>query len=150
MLAQEPKNPPSVPQGWLARYDDEYKTFYYIDLKTKKSQWEAPPGTSFEKSTDKVLPPPYSPYGSNSSQPQIPNQTRPNPQQAYSQQAYPQQQVPPQGYGQPPHQYVQQLPQTPRMSGMGLGGGLLGGILIGNMMRTRRTSCPPRRRRRYC
>lgn len=139
MPATDPKNPPSVPQGWLAKYDDKYKVFFYIDLRTKKSQWEAPASTSFEKSAHEVLPPPYSPHESNSPQPPILNQTRPNPQQ----------QVPFQGYGQSPQQYVQQLPQNPHMSGMGLGGGLLGGMLIGNMMRTRRrTSCPPRRRRR--
>lgn len=151
MLAKDPNNPPSVPQGWLAKYDDEYKAFFYVDLKTNKSQWDAPPGTSFERSANDVLPPPYSPYESNSVQPQNQAQTT----QIHRQQAPPQQQVPPQGHGQYPQQYVQQLQHNPRMSGLGMGGlgmggGLLGGLVIGNMMRARqRTSCPPRRRRRY-
>lgn len=53
MVETDPKNPPNVPKGWLAKYDEKYKAFFYVDLRTKKSQWEAP---SFEHA-DKVLPP---------------------------------------------------------------------------------------------
>lgn len=40
-----PPHPPQVPDGWLAKFDEKYKTFYYVDLSTGKSQWEKPPGS---------------------------------------------------------------------------------------------------------
>lgn len=156
MVETDPKNPPTVPKGWLAKYDEKYKAFFYVDLRTKKSQWEAP---SFEHA-DKALPPPYSPTTSNGAQSQSQNQARP-----YSQQPHPQLQLPPQGYGQPPQQqqgfapqqqYVQQMPQNTHiggmggMGGMGMGGGLLGGMLLGNMMGSRRHSRRMPRRSRRC
>lgn len=133
MVERDPKNPPSVPKGWLAKYDEKYKAFFYVDLRTKKSQWEAP---SFEHG-DKMLPPPYSPTTSNGAQSRVHTQARPNPQQPH-----PQLQLPPQGYGHPP-QYVQQMPQNTHvggMGGMGIGGGMLVGMLLGNMMGSRRYS----------
>lgn len=158
MVETDPKNPPNVPKGWLAKYDEKYKAFFYVDLRTKKSQWEAP---SFEHA-DKVLPPPYSPTTSNGAQFQSQNQPRPNPQQPH-----PQLQLPPQGYGQPSQQqqgfapqqqYVQQMPQNTHIGGMGgmggmgmgMGGGLLGGMLLGNMMGSRRHSRRMPRRSRRC
>lgn len=39
--------PPQVPQGWTVRWDDRYHRFYYVNLKTKQPQWEAPEGTTF-------------------------------------------------------------------------------------------------------
>ena len=32
----------------MAKFDEEYSTWYYVDLKTKKSQWDAPAGTRFD------------------------------------------------------------------------------------------------------
>ena len=34
--------PPEVPEGWIARWDDNYKQFFYVNLATKKPQWEMP------------------------------------------------------------------------------------------------------------
>lgn len=45
MVHTDPKNPPIVHKGWLAKYYEKYKAFFYVDLRTKRSQWEAP---SFE------------------------------------------------------------------------------------------------------
>ncbi|CUM47992.1 unnamed protein product [Debaryomyces tyrocola] len=156
MVERDPKNPPIVPNGWLAKYDEKYRAFFYVDLRTKKSQWEAP---SFEHG-DEMLPPHYSPTTSNGAQSQVQTQARPNPQQPH-----PQLQLPPQGYGHPPQQqqgfapqqqYVQQMPQNMHvggmggMGGMGIGGGMLGGMLLGNMMGSRRHSRRMPRRSRRC
>lgn len=64
MSYSDPNKPPSVPEGWLAKFDDRYKTWYYVNLKTKKSQWEAPEGTKFDddKESEDVPPPAYSPH----------------------------------------------------------------------------------------
>lgn len=37
--------PPEVPPGWIARWDPRYQTFFYVNLATKQSQWDKPPGT---------------------------------------------------------------------------------------------------------
>ncbi|KAG5416827.1 WWM1 [Candida metapsilosis] len=63
MAKDDPSKPPTVPSGWLAKFDDKYKTWFYVDLETKKSQWEAPKGTVFDKDDD-VPPPAYSPTAS--------------------------------------------------------------------------------------
>ncbi|KAJ5183201.1 hypothetical protein N7492_000817 [Penicillium capsulatum] len=34
--------PPSVPEGWKAQYDERYQTWFYVNIATGKSQWEAP------------------------------------------------------------------------------------------------------------
>ncbi|KAK9327048.1 hypothetical protein V1520DRAFT_84444 [Lipomyces starkeyi] len=47
-----PSASPPVPDGWLAKYDTNYNTYYYLNLATGKSQWEMPPGAD--------LPPAYS------------------------------------------------------------------------------------------
>ena len=39
-MAQSKSNPPQVPSGWKAVFDDEYQTWYYVDLSTNSSQWE--------------------------------------------------------------------------------------------------------------
>ncbi|PGH00586.1 hypothetical protein GX51_05685 [Blastomyces parvus] len=44
--------PPRVPDGWKTQFDDRYKEWYYINLKTGISQWEPPP-------LPDTLPPPY-------------------------------------------------------------------------------------------
>ncbi|KAI9684666.1 MAG: hypothetical protein M1829_000040 [Trizodia sp. TS-e1964] len=37
-----PPKAPSVPEGWKAQFNDEYKEWFYVNLYTKKSQWEKP------------------------------------------------------------------------------------------------------------
>ena len=39
--------PPKVPDGWKAVFDKEYKTWFYLNLKTNESQWEEPKGTTW-------------------------------------------------------------------------------------------------------
>ncbi|KAK5661494.1 hypothetical protein OQA88_11398 [Cercophora sp. LCS_1] len=34
--------PPKVPEGWVARWNDQYKEWFYVNTYTKKSQWEKP------------------------------------------------------------------------------------------------------------
>ncbi|KAI0154359.1 hypothetical protein GGR57DRAFT_466827 [Xylariaceae sp. FL1272] len=34
--------PPKVPEGWVARWNDQYKEWFYVNTFTKKSQWEKP------------------------------------------------------------------------------------------------------------
>lgn len=59
----DPDVTPKVPPGWTAKYDDKYKTWFYVNLDTKKSQWEAPEGTTFGEADHQ--PPPYSPLSLN-------------------------------------------------------------------------------------
>ncbi|KAH0608210.1 uncharacterized protein H6S33_002262 [Morchella sextelata] len=33
---------PVLPYGWTARFDTRYQRFYYVDLATKRTQWEMP------------------------------------------------------------------------------------------------------------
>lgn len=72
-----PKNPPKVPKGWVAQFDDKYLTWFYVNLDTKKSQWEAPEGTTFKPEHDKddVQPPRYEPPGTSSSMGKTSNNT---------------------------------------------------------------------------
>ncbi|KAL6454737.1 WWM1 WW domain-containing protein WWM1 [Candida maltosa Xu316] len=126
MVKHDKNNPPKVPDGWVAKYDDEYSTFFYVDLKTKKSQWDAPPGTTFgsDSKGDDVPPPAYSPTGGERKKAEVNRASAPRPaaaepQRGYSQGPPPQQQQryqqgPPQGQyyqqGPPPGQYYQQGP----------------------------------------
>lgn len=34
--------PPKVPEGWVARWNDQYKEWFYVNTYTKVSQWEKP------------------------------------------------------------------------------------------------------------
>ncbi|CAH6722851.1 WW domain-containing protein Wwm1p [[Candida] jaroonii] len=141
-MAQDKSKEPIPPNGFIAKFDEKYSTWYYVNLDTKKSQWEAPTGTKFNDAPD-APPPSYNekPQGtgaSNNSQRSYPQQgygagNQPGyggPQQGYGgyPQQYPQQgyggypqQYPQQGYGGYPQQY-QQYPQQ-RQSRFGGGGG---------------------------
>lgn len=33
---------PAAPAGWVVQWDDEYQTYYFVDLSTGHSQWEVP------------------------------------------------------------------------------------------------------------
>ncbi|KAK8160430.1 hypothetical protein BKA80DRAFT_275045 [Phyllosticta citrichinensis] len=34
--------PPKVPEGWKAQWSDQYKEWFYVNIYTKKSQWDKP------------------------------------------------------------------------------------------------------------
>jgi len=51
--------PPATPEGWLAKWDENYRQFYYVNLLTKKSQWEMPTTAATGPSNSgKPYPPP--------------------------------------------------------------------------------------------
>lgn len=37
-----PPKAPQVPAGWAARWNEQYKEWFYVNVYTKKSQWEKP------------------------------------------------------------------------------------------------------------
>ncbi|OAA34959.1 WW/Rsp5/WWP domain protein [Metarhizium rileyi] len=37
-----PPQSPEVPAGWVARWNDQYKEWFYVNVYTKKSQWDKP------------------------------------------------------------------------------------------------------------
>ncbi|CCD24297.1 Wwm1p NDAI_0C06380 [Naumovozyma dairenensis CBS 421] len=152
-MAQSKTDIPKVPSGWKAIFDDEYQTWFYVDLSTKKSQWDEPKGTTWpsreaQRPSGPPPPPGYSrqdPSQTRSQQPYVPQQQS---QQPYVPQQQPQPQPvryapQPQMAPQPmyyPQQPVYQQPQQNRgrtssmMSPMmGVGAGLLGGALLSNM-----------------
>lgn len=106
---------PVVPEGWQPQFDAHYQTWFYVDLKTGQSQWEAPKGTVFPA-------PAYAPADSRALQ-----------DQQYQQQQYQQQQ-----YQQQQAQQTQQTQQTTKSStgnvALGAGAGLVGGLLLGEML----------------
>lgn len=83
---------PQVPEGWKAVYDDQYQTWFYVNLKTEQSQWEEPEGTTWPRGVEQrpAGPPPSASYSSN-----VPEKA-PEPQyvqqQPEQQQSYPAQQ----------------------------------------------------------
>ncbi|KAF7593160.1 hypothetical protein BBP40_011873 [Aspergillus hancockii] len=36
--------PPALPEGWKAQFDDRYNQWFFINLRTGKSQWDLPQG----------------------------------------------------------------------------------------------------------
>ncbi|KAG8423237.1 hypothetical protein J3458_000146 [Metarhizium acridum] len=42
-----PPKAPEVPAGWVARWNDQYKEWFYVNVYTKKSQWEKPTAPVF-------------------------------------------------------------------------------------------------------
>ncbi|KAF5209599.1 WW domain-containing protein wwm1 [Clavispora lusitaniae] len=114
MTNNDPNNQPIPPEGWTARFDDKYKTWFYVNLSTKKSQWEPPKGTTFKDAAADIGPPPYSPSQSKNDD---------------TKSSHPAASQPNNG-------------QSPRKSGlgggaglaMGAGAGLLGGMLVGDMI----------------
>src|SRR6266498_2053869 len=53
--------PPKVPEGWVARWNDHYKEWFYVNLHTKKSQWDKPtePAQPLEETGPEGAPPSY-------------------------------------------------------------------------------------------
>ncbi|PTB63829.1 hypothetical protein BBK36DRAFT_7064, partial [Trichoderma citrinoviride] len=37
-----PPKAPEVPAGWVARWNEQYKEWFYVNIYTKKSQWDKP------------------------------------------------------------------------------------------------------------
>ena len=66
-MAQSKDNVPNVPPGWKAVFDDEYSTWFYVDLSTKASQWEAPKGTTWPSEAKRPSGPPPPPSYNQSS-----------------------------------------------------------------------------------
>ncbi|EJS43914.1 wwm1p [Saccharomyces arboricola H-6] len=161
-MAQSKSNPPQVPSGWKAVFDDEYQTWFYVDLSTNNSQWEPPKGASFprpkgpppaannEKTSRQQgdqAPPPYSAQSRTQPQPQAqqaqqgryyqPQQPQ-YPQQPQQQSYYPQQ-VPMAAAAAPQQGYYGATPTAAKSSGRSgaMMGGLLGvgaGLLGGAML----------------
>ncbi|KAG5960486.1 hypothetical protein E4U58_004646 [Claviceps cyperi] len=42
-----PPKAPEVPAGWAARWNEQYKEWFYVNVYTKKSQWEKPTAPVF-------------------------------------------------------------------------------------------------------
>lgn len=55
--------PPKVPEGWVARWNEQYKEWFYVNTFTKKSQWEKPtaPARPPEDESPVGPPPSYTP-----------------------------------------------------------------------------------------
>ncbi|SJM85979.1 uncharacterized protein ZBIST_2578 [Zygosaccharomyces bailii] len=162
-MPQSRDNAPDVPKGWKAVFDDEYKTWFYVNLATNQSQWEPPKGTSFPNS-QKAQRPSGPPQNCQSSTPQQRQQQYPQQQQYGPQRSYG---AAPMGYGTPSYgaagygapsmgygqaapamgygarpmmqpTYVQ-APQQQQSHGMrngliGAGAGVLGGLLLGDVI----------------
>lgn len=66
-----PPKAPEVPSGWTARWNDQYKEWFYVNLYTKKSQWDKPTHPVYpEGEAPPSDPPPgYDGHGRNSPYP---------------------------------------------------------------------------------
>lgn len=140
--SQPASSPPAVPDGWLPKFDERYKTWYYVDKSTGKSQWEhpapSPPG-----------PPPPGPPRDTSGSYSYMDQRREleeiRRQQMYQQgyllgqssaqrqQPVPYAQQPPGGYGGGYGGYGRSGPGWGGVA-LGAGTGLLGGMLLGEAL----------------
>ncbi|KAI9683718.1 MAG: hypothetical protein M1822_005908 [Bathelium mastoideum] len=53
--------PPRVPPGWKAQFNEQYQEWFYINLYTKKSQWDKPTHPADDDAGGSSEPPPYAP-----------------------------------------------------------------------------------------
>ncbi|PHH85953.1 hypothetical protein CDD83_10943 [Cordyceps sp. RAO-2017] len=53
-----PPKAPEVPAGWAARWNEQYKEWFYVNVYTKKSQWEKPTAPVFPVGEDAPNEPP--------------------------------------------------------------------------------------------
>jgi hypothetical protein len=90
--------PPKLPEGWTARWDPNYRAFYYVNLLTKQSQWELP--TAPATPGPPVSPPPS--YGGGEGDP---SRGRPGLERPFS--------APVGGYSTPPGAQPGYMPQPP-------------------------------------
>ncbi|KAF2183797.1 hypothetical protein K469DRAFT_201198 [Zopfia rhizophila CBS 207.26] len=59
--------PPKVPEGWKAIWNDQYSEWFYVNIYTKKSQWEKPDSPVYPPGEAPDLPPPsYAPSSTTS------------------------------------------------------------------------------------
>ncbi|KAK8097420.1 hypothetical protein PG984_016559 [Apiospora sp. TS-2023a] len=42
--------PPTVPEGWATRWNEQYQAWFYVNTYTKKSQWDKPTGPAEDPS----------------------------------------------------------------------------------------------------
>merc|ERR1712000_335012 len=69
--------PPKVPEGWKAQWNEQYSEWFYVNIYTKKSQWDKPTEPVYPPPSDGA--PPGAPPGySGGGQPQ-PTDTKHNP-----------------------------------------------------------------------
>jgi len=63
--------PPKVPEGWKAQWNEQYKEWFYVNIYTKKSQWERPTEPIYPPHESEFEAPPGVPpaYDHSSSQP---------------------------------------------------------------------------------
>lgn len=59
--------PPKVPEGWKAVWNDQYKEWFYVNLRTKQSTWEKPttPAPGADEDAPPSAPPPTYAEGGN-------------------------------------------------------------------------------------
>ncbi|KAF4461879.1 rna-binding fus tls [Fusarium albosuccineum] len=71
-----PPKAPDVPAGWAARWNDQYKEWFYVNVYTKKSQWEKPTAPVFpvDENAPEGPPPGYAPGDG-----PVPTDTKKNP-----------------------------------------------------------------------
>lgn len=101
---------PVVPAGWVAVWDEEYSQWFYVNEATKKSQWEAPPGTTFPRQEQQ--PPPNYYQRPQQGVPPQQQQSYYQPQQQQAQMYPPQQQMYQPMY-MPQQQQPMYMPQQP-------------------------------------
>ncbi|KAI5787157.1 hypothetical protein EDC01DRAFT_660767 [Geopyxis carbonaria] len=68
--------PPKVPSGWVARWNERYGQFFYVNLTTKQSQWEVP---EFSRTASPIPEKPPSYQSSAAASPQPPRGRSENP-----------------------------------------------------------------------
>ncbi|KAH6885930.1 hypothetical protein B0T10DRAFT_462175 [Thelonectria olida] len=58
-----PPRAPEVPEGWVARWNDQYKEWFYVNIHTKVSQWNKPTAPAYPagESAPNGPPPGYAP-----------------------------------------------------------------------------------------
>ncbi|KZF20582.1 hypothetical protein L228DRAFT_249335 [Xylona heveae TC161] len=49
--------PPRVPEGWKAQFNDQYKEWFYVNIYTKKAQWDKPTEPVYAPNDDPSAPP---------------------------------------------------------------------------------------------
>ncbi|KAI1844152.1 hypothetical protein JX265_002926 [Neoarthrinium moseri] len=68
--------PPKVPEGWVARWNDQYKEWFYVNTYTKKSQWDKPTAPAVNPNDDA---PPGPPPGYSAGSGPAPSDAKTNP-----------------------------------------------------------------------
>ena len=134
MNVQRPSRPPppSIPEGWLAVWDEEYQCYFYVNKYTNESTWDIPTHVP-PQHPPREVPPPVVSSGKRSTGQQIPVSQQPQVvhvqtvpvMQQVPVQTVPVQQVPVQ---QVPTQKVSTGPSAGSMAAAGAGLFALGSI----------------------